>query len=68
VLRPSWFLGVLGRPTWRKKTARFVGLAVWVDSVCSLRAPFDSLRRGPEKAIKVEKVEARDQVHFQPAP
>jgi hypothetical protein len=45
-----------------------VGLAVRVDSVCSLRAPFDSLRPGPEKAKKVEKVEARSQVHVQHAP
>jgi hypothetical protein len=40
-----------------------MGLAVRVDSVLLLRAPFDSLRRGPEKAVKVKEVEARGRIH-----
>jgi len=40
-----------------------MGLAVRVDSVLPLRAPFDSLRLGPEKAVKIKEVEVRDRIH-----
>jgi hypothetical protein len=46
-----------------KKNRQVLGLAVRVDSVFSLRAPFDSLRQGLEKAIKVEEAKARGQFH-----
>ena len=46
-----------------KKNRQVMGLAVRVDSVLLLRAPFDSLRPGPEKAVKVKEVEARGRIH-----
>jgi hypothetical protein len=54
---------LVGRPGWRKKTARIQGLAVGVGSVQWLRAPFDSFRQGPEIAKKEEEIEARERKH-----
>jgi hypothetical protein len=63
VRAPSIWMSLCPAPVWRKKTARFECLAVGVDSVFALRAPFDSFRQGLEKAIKVEKVETRGREH-----